>query len=136
LSKNFARNRLERGFGTYIKESSIRIKPVSASVLHSVPLEINAELCGNFGAAKRWKNCPTTASCYVVLLELRARLQITNVINATWIMLLTKHISSTLIPQGPTAEEKVPKETKAVTTKLANVNKYKKKSRSKYPFLA
>jgi hypothetical protein len=51
-------------------------------------------------------------------------------------MLLTKHIISTLTPQGPTAEEKVPKETKAVTTKLNNVKKYKKKSRSKYPFLA
>jgi len=22
----------------------------------------NAQLCGNFGAAKRWKNCPATAS--------------------------------------------------------------------------
>ena len=26
----------------------------------------NAELCGNFGAAKRWKNCPATAAGYAL----------------------------------------------------------------------
>jgi len=30
-----------------------------------VYLIFNAELCGNFGAAQQWKNCPATAACYM-----------------------------------------------------------------------
>ena len=26
----------------------------------------NAKLCGNFGTAKRWKNCPATAAGYAL----------------------------------------------------------------------
>jgi hypothetical protein len=33
----------------------------SCSVIMGSP---NAELCGNFGTAQRWKNCPATAPCY------------------------------------------------------------------------
>jgi len=27
---------------------------------------ITLKLCGNFGTAKRWKNCPATVHCYAV----------------------------------------------------------------------
>ncbi|HCA03094.1 MAG TPA: hypothetical protein DEO68_13170 [Halomonas campaniensis] len=72
---------------------------------------------------------------YVEWLAFLAKLHMTNVISATWIMLFTKDISSSRTPHAPTADENIVSETNAVNTKFISVKKYRKKSKSKYPFL-